>query len=133
MHAPIGRKGKPLCNWYGDLYDENGTYDLEAQYRRKRDKGSWKYVPAQTKNDLWERGQNACVNCGTTNNLTIDHIVPVSYGGTSELSNLQLICSRCHGQKEQACQDLYNPSDRKPLDERYLREEKDGFIREDCI
>ena len=97
---PIGRKGKPLTNWYGDLFDGDGNYELDAHYRRKREKGRWKYVPAQTKRDLWQRDKSACVNCDTTNNLTIDHIVPVSYGGTSELSNLQLLCRRCHGQKE---------------------------------
>ncbi len=119
---PIGRKGKPLSDWYPDLFDENGNYDLETHYRRKREKDRWRYVPAQTRRDLWQRDQGACVTCGATNDLTIDHIVPVSYGGTSELNNLQLLCKRCHGQKELAGRDHYNPSDRKPFDERYRRE-----------
>lgn len=31
--------------------------------------------------------------------LTLDHIIPVSKGGPSELSNYQILCSACNGKK----------------------------------
>jgi len=77
---PIGRQGKPLSDWYTDLYDANGTYDLETHYRRKREKGRRRYVPAQTARVLRQRDHGACARCGSTGGLTIDHLVPVSYG-----------------------------------------------------
>lgn len=39
-----------------------------------------------------------CRNCGGTAK-DIDHIIPVSRGGPTELSNLQLLCRPCHHQK----------------------------------
>ncbi|SRR5260221_14597464 len=116
---PIGRSGKPLKTWYPDLCNEDGTYDLETHYRRTREKSRWTHVPAQTRRDLWQRDQGACVRCGSTNDITIDHIVPVSFGGKSELHNLQLLCKKCHGKKGLEDRYLYSTSDQKPLDERY--------------
>lgn len=40
-----------------------------------------------------------CRNCGTTNNLTIDHIIPRSKGGTSRYENLQVLCGKCNVKK----------------------------------
>lgn len=43
---------------------------------------------------LIERDTYVCAEpgCTATENLTIDHIVPLSRGGTDELENLQLLC-----------------------------------------
>jgi hypothetical protein len=40
-----------------------------------------------------------CRRCGSARNLEIDHIVPVSKGGTSEELNLQTLCRRCNRRK----------------------------------
>jgi len=40
-----------------------------------------------------------CKYCKTTKDLTVDHKVPVSLGGTNEDSNLQCLCSRCNSKK----------------------------------
>lgn len=37
-----------------------------------------------------------CVYCGSTRNLTIDHIIPTSRGGTSTWSNMVSCCSSCN-------------------------------------
>jgi 5-methylcytosine-specific restriction endonuclease McrA len=38
-----------------------------------------------------------CAICGVPDpNLQVDHVVPVSKGGTNELSNLQLLCPACN-------------------------------------
>lgn len=40
-----------------------------------------------------------CVFCGCTSDLTIDHIIPISLGGTSNLRNLQALCEPCNNTK----------------------------------
>jgi 5-methylcytosine-specific restriction endonuclease McrA len=38
---------------------------------------------------VWDRDGWQCVTCGTHKNLTVDHIIPVSRGGSDDLDNLQ--------------------------------------------
>ncbi|TVL99587.1 MAG: hypothetical protein CV087_17550 [Candidatus Brocadia sp. WS118] len=40
-----------------------------------------------------------CKKCGITDDLTIDHIRPLSKGGTNDISNLQILCRRCNASK----------------------------------
>ena len=40
-----------------------------------------------------------CRYCLVTENLTIDHKVPLSNGGTDKITNLQVLCARCNGIK----------------------------------
>lgn len=40
-----------------------------------------------------------CQQCGSKENLTIDHIVEASKGGTMALSNLQVLCQPCNQKK----------------------------------
>ena len=40
-----------------------------------------------------------CAICGSTENLTEDHIVPLSRGGSDYIENIQPLCSRCNASK----------------------------------
>lgn len=48
------------------------------------------------KEQYWEQLPNECCNCGSSNDLHIHHVVPLSVGGTNKLSNLAVICGICH-------------------------------------
>lgn len=41
---------------------------------------------------LIERDGYQCSECGDTEDLTIDHIIPISKGGSDDLDNLRLLC-----------------------------------------
>ncbi|MFI9202624.1 HNH endonuclease [Streptomyces sp. NPDC053048] len=41
----------------------------------------------------------ACVVCGARQQLQVDHIVPISRGGTWDLENAQTLCRTCHLEK----------------------------------
>ncbi|WP_218043192.1 HNH endonuclease [Embleya hyalina] len=45
------------------------------------------------------RDRWTCQRCGARTELEVDHIVPVSRGGTWDLSNLLTLCRACHRQK----------------------------------
>ena len=52
-------------------------------------------IPSSVKLEVWKRDEGKCVECGSTDNLHFDHILPFSKGGTSLLPrNIQLLCAR---------------------------------------
>lgn len=40
-----------------------------------------------------------CARCGRRRRLTVDHVIPVSKGGSSDISNLQPLCRPCNSLK----------------------------------
>ena len=40
-----------------------------------------------------------CVHCGGTGNIHIDHVIPLSKGGTHSIGNLMPLCARCNQSK----------------------------------
>lgn len=52
-------------------------------------------IPTSVKLEVWSRDEGRCVECGATDELHFDHILPYSKGGTSLKSeNVQLLCAR---------------------------------------
>jgi hypothetical protein len=52
-------------------------------------------IPASVKLEVWKRDKGRCVECGSTDNLHFDHIIPYSKGGSSLVAeNIQLLCAR---------------------------------------
>lgn len=63
-----------------------GASKRQARNRRIKDRDRW-----------------TCRNCGvTTGLLEVDHILPLSQGGTEDDSNLQSLCIECHDAKTKA-------------------------------
>lgn len=56
-------------------------------------------VSASTRLAVYKRDGYACKHCGTHEDLSIDHIFPVSKGGTNDLENLQTLCRPCNSRK----------------------------------
>lgn len=52
-----------------------------------------------TRQNIMRRDRNQCQYCGSTRNLTLDHLLPRSRGGQSTWYNLITACSRCNSLK----------------------------------
>lgn len=57
-------------------------------------------VTVKLRDEVMKRDNFKCQRCGTTKDdgvlLHVDHIKPISKGGKTELSNLQVLCDRCN-------------------------------------
>src|SRR5260221_6487779 len=56
-------------------------------------------VPPGIRAAVLDRDSHKCSYCGSTCDLTIDHIIPVAKGGTSTIENLRTLCGRCNMSK----------------------------------
>lgn len=48
---------------------------------------------------VYDRDGHQCLECGTPDDLTLDHIHPWSLGGTDTYDNLQTLCRPCNSRK----------------------------------
>lgn len=62
-----------------------------------------RYISTTTKKIVFTRDGGVCQCCGSTQNLEYDHIIPFSCGGSSEASNIQLLCMKCNRSKSNSC------------------------------
>jgi 5-methylcytosine-specific restriction endonuclease McrA len=53
-------------------------------------------VPGPLRQTVLARDGGRCVRCGSSEDLTIDHIFPQSIGGTHAATNLRTLCRRCN-------------------------------------
>lgn len=56
-------------------------------------------IPVEVRFFVFERDGYRCVECGTCEDLTIDHIYPKSLGGADTVDNLQTLCRPCNCRK----------------------------------
>ncbi|MBU5669578.1 HNH endonuclease [Peptoniphilus sp. MSJ-1] len=88
-----------------------GTLDSFINYLdthikwRKSIKGQRALMTSKLREQIKKRDDYTCCKCGNSIYLEpnllleIDHIIPLSKGGTSEISNLQTLCWRCNRSK----------------------------------
>ena len=72
-------------------------------------------LSSSKRQEILERDGGRCVdvNCGETDDLEVDHIVPTYMGGSDDSENLQTLCSGCHDEK--TSEDAANPENNAEL------------------
>ena len=79
--------------------EHKNQYRIRCTVRRTRKtKAGGVYTYAQWI-ALCNKYNNCCLCCGKKRKLTADHVVPVSKGGTSYISNIQPLCGPCNSSK----------------------------------
>jgi hypothetical protein len=69
---------------------------IDRYYKRKKFN---RYIRPELKKKVLAKYEHTCVKCGSKDNLTIDHIIPVVEGGKNEFPNLQVLCKPCNSSK----------------------------------
>ena len=75
----------------------NRWYGRQKMKARKRG-----YKPEHTEQEWLEvlnRLDGKCAECGTSEDITKDHIIPIKRGGTDHISNIQPLCRSCNSKK----------------------------------
>jgi len=64
--------------------------------RRAKTKGTFTVNEWQ---ELLARYGGGCLACGSTDNISVDHVIPISKGGSNTIDNIQPLCRECNCKK----------------------------------
>ena len=82
-----------ILNEYFEMKNTKHLYQINSRIERAKMSESLRY-------DVFNRDHHRCCICGMSSSdgakLEVDHVIPVSKGGKTEMSNLQTLCSRCN-------------------------------------
>jgi hypothetical protein len=80
------------CKFRLELAEQQEPADAPPE---SEDLAHTRLIPTDVKLAVWKRDKGRCVECGSTDNLHFDHVVPYSRGGSSLVAeNIQLLCAR---------------------------------------
>lgn len=91
--------------WYCNEYNKCLFLTLDHKTLKKLKvtksgkKRSNRRITPSKRRQVYSKNDYRCVYCGATTGLTIDHIIPISKGGTNAHTNLQTMCFNCNGRK----------------------------------
>lgn len=61
--------------------------------------GSRRHIPTALRAAIYDRDGHQCVECESTDDLSLDHIWPWSKGGQDTFDNLRTLCRPCNSRK----------------------------------
>ena len=133
------QKTRPVNKEYQSIYHKTHRAKARANWRKHRDRRlednrQWKKANKEKVNnynrkrrelkkgvsdykfsithesELKAKFNNECFNCGSGENLTLDHHIPLSRGGQLERGNVSLLCSSCNSKKHNKLpEEFYTP------------------------
>ena len=65
----------------------------------RSEEASMRHIPRDVRQRVWQKYSGRCADCGATQYLEFDHVVPVARGGSNSEANVQLLCRGCNGKK----------------------------------
>jgi 5-methylcytosine-specific restriction endonuclease McrA len=94
-YAAHPEKGRTAAaNWKKANRGRATAYE-NARRARKKQAGIYLILPKEIERIL----SSNCKHCGTRDNISIDHIIPLARGGRHSVGNLQPLCINCNSSK----------------------------------
>jgi hypothetical protein len=82
---------RPMDHCGAGLTDDGWSIQMDTGYRAK--------IPGDLRAAVYERDGHRCLECGTADDLSLDHIWPWSRGGEDTFENLRTLCRPCNSSK----------------------------------
>lgn len=70
----------------GNVKKEYSARELALKYTSKK----------EIRNEVFSIHGKSCLCCGSSNNIHLDHIIPISKGGENSIENIQPLCRGCN-------------------------------------
>lgn len=80
---------------YAKAHPESKRISEQKRRIRKLNNGEYSILPKEINRLL----SSNCNNCGVSKLITLDHIIPISRGGSHSIGNLQPLCKSCNSSK----------------------------------
>jgi len=82
-------------------------FEFQKQFKRNNKYVSERYKLSIDPDSVWghlrqeafNRYGRLCSKCLSEENLQVHHVIPLSLGGTNDISNLEILCEACHESK----------------------------------
>lgn len=100
IHEHLGHEPR-ICVLRSVIYGQQECPISGTSIRGRATKNGYvrKQVSTSKRLMVYKRDGYKCVSCGTSDDLSIDHIHPVSLGGSNDTENLQTMCMPCNIRK----------------------------------
>ena len=82
-----------------DDYRKNNPEAVQKHHMIRRARKAQNGVFEVSKKEIHNLMNSPCVACGSTERITIDHIIPIARGGAHSIGNLQPLCKSCNSSK----------------------------------
>lgn len=82
-----------------ELHREQVGDEYYERFKESRDESGKEFINPELRQDVLQRDKFTCQHCGRSAPdvvLHIDHVIPESKGGPTELDNLQVLCEECN-------------------------------------
>lgn len=98
---------------YYHKHKGNKSWLVRSRNRKDKMRASGGHVSTADWQSVLDHFDGKCARCGSTDNIHMDHVVPISRGGQHSPSNIQPLCRTCNLQKYTRTEDyrgkMYRP------------------------